>query len=122
MKVRCGEVELSIIGPGDDWQNDPVLGGFASLFEEFREKFFPDLPSTDVHGDGKNTWEVAAYDHDTRQPAMIPEWVDEYLLPPPISNEDWLVYGNVPTEVILTYIQTHNGDGGIFKSWLEQTT
>lgn len=99
-------VYLSAIGPGQDWKNDPLLGPIHSVLDMMFKLMGKE---TGVAGDGVDTWEVSLRqekDGDDK-PYEEPMWM-EYLTE--MSNENWSIYGHVPTDVVVKYIADHGGD------------
>lgn len=78
------------------------------------------LPSMDVHGDGVNTWEVAAALIDGHRPTFIEAWA-EYLMPPPMSTDKYTIYGHVPTDVLIGYIEKYGGNADPIRDRLKGT-
>jgi hypothetical protein len=106
--------ELSIVGPGDGWENQPQTAAFAKIFDMFAKSL--GLPTTETRSDGKTNWEVASRRSDDKRPVGIPEWM-EYRLPEPICDVNWEIYGHVPTEKIAGLMEARGCDPTEFLKW-----
>lgn len=105
MWIEVPPLVLSVIG-GE--QDSPMDDPMVAVLEKFRAIASPDMPGLDVHGDGVATWEVAVADLETRAPRKIPEWEQWFIAP--MSTQSYSIYGEVPTDFLIKWIEDHGGD------------